>query len=76
MLTKTPVAGQLLVDLFHALNVYSAGLSMVDHGLRVVHPYDALSKLLHTLWCIPGIINVFGRKTPQYGQIPTVNKKS
>lgn len=58
------------------LNVYSAGLGMVDHGLGVVRPNDALSKLLYTFWCIPRVIDVFGRKPPQYRQIPTVHKRS
>lgn len=75
VLTKASVARQLLIDLFHTLNVYSAGFGMVDHRLRVVRPNDTLSKLLYTFWCIPRVIDVFGRKTPQYRQIPTVQKK-
>lgn len=74
--TQSSVAGKLLVNLLHPLDVDAAGLSMVDHGLGVVDTYDTLGGLLHFLWSIPGIINVSGWKTPQYGQITTRNKEN
>lgn len=67
--TQSSVAGKLLVNLLHPLYVDAAGLSMVHHGLGVMDSYDALGCLLHILWGIPRIIDVFGWKTPQYGQI-------
>lgn len=42
---------------------------MVHHGLGVVDSDDTLGCLLHFLWGIPWIIDVFGWKALQYGQI-------
>lgn len=71
-LTEAPVAGQLLVNLLHSLNVYPAGLSVINHGFRVVHSNYALCDLLNTFWGIPRVIDEFGREAPQYGQIASV----
>lgn len=70
VLTQASVAGNLLVNLLHPLYVDAAGLSMVHHGPGVVDSNNALCCLLHFLWGIPRIIDVFGWKAPQYGQIP------
>lgn len=71
-LTKAPIAGQLLVNLLHSLDVYPAGLSVINHGFGVVHSNYALSDLLNTFWGIPRVIDEFGREAPQYGQIAPV----
>lgn len=65
VLTQSTVTGQLLVDLFHTLYVETAGLGMVHHGLGVVHTDYTFGQLLDAFWSIPGIIDVFGRKSPQ-----------
>lgn len=67
--TQSSVAGELLINLLHPLYVDAAGLSMVHHGFGVVDSYDALGSLLHFLRGIPRIIDVFGWKAPQYGQV-------
>lgn len=68
-LTKASVAGQLLVDLLHALDVEATGLGMVHHGLGVVHTNNALGRLLHALWRVPWVIDVFGGEASQDGQV-------
>lgn len=68
-LTEASVAGELLVDLLHALDVEAAGLSVVHHGLGVVHADDTLGRLLHTLRCIPGVVDVLGGEAAQDGQV-------
>lgn len=63
--TQSSVAGKLLVNLLHPLYVDAASLSMVHHGLGVVDSDDAFCRLLHFLWGIPRIIDVFCWKAPQ-----------
>lgn len=67
--TQSSVAGKLLVNLLHALYVDAAGLGVVHHRPRVVDSHDALGCLLHFLRGIPRIIDVFGWKASQHGQI-------
>ena len=74
-LTQASVAGELLVDLLHAFDVESAGLGVVDHGLGVVNPDDALGRLLHSLWGVPGVVDVLGWKPSQDGQITPENTR-
>lgn len=68
-LTQASVAGQLLVDLLHTLDVEATGLGVVHHGLGVVHADDALGRLLHALWGVPGIVDVLGREASKDGQV-------
>ena len=68
LLTQASVAGQLLVDLFHPLYVEAAGLGMVHHGLGVVHPDHTLGHFLHTLRCVPRVVDVLGWESSEYGQ--------
>lgn len=69
MLTEASVTGELLVDLFHSLNVETAGLCMVHHWLGVMQSNNAFGRLLHILWSVPGIINILGWKASQNGQV-------
>lgn len=68
-LTEASVAGELLVDLLHALDVEAAGLGVVHHGLRVMHADDALGRLLHALRGVPGVVDVLGGVSSQDGQV-------
>ena len=68
-LTESPVTGELLVDLFHALDVDAAGLCVVHHGLWIMLADNTFSCLLHGLWSVPGIINMPGWKSSQNGQV-------
>lgn len=68
-LTKASVAGELLVDLLHALDVEAAGLGVVHHGLGVVHAHNALGRLLHALRCVPGVVDVLSWEAAQDGQV-------
>lgn len=76
VLTQPSVAGKLLVYLLHPLYVDAAGFSMVHHGLRIMDSNDAFCCLLHFLWGIPRIIDVFCWKIPQRGQIAPGGKES
>ena len=69
MLTQTAVAGELLVDLRHPLDVEAANLGVVHHGLGVMHADHALGCLLHALGRVPGVEDVLGWEGLQYGQI-------
>lgn len=69
LLTKASVAGELLVDLLHALDVEAAGLGVVHHGLGVVHADDALGRFLHALWCVPGVVDILRGEAAQDGQV-------
>lgn len=69
VLTEASVTGELLVDLFHSLNVEAAGLCMVHHGFGVMHSNNTFGCLLHVLWSVPGIINILGWKPSQNGQV-------
>lgn len=69
ILTEASVAGQLLVDLLHALDVEAAGLGVVHHGLWVMHANDALGCLLHALRGVPGVVDVLGGVSSQDGQV-------
>lgn len=69
LLTEASVAGELLVDLLHALYVEAAGLGVVHHGLGVVHADDALGRLLHALRRVPGVVDVLGGEAAQDGQV-------
>lgn len=69
VLTESPVAGQLLVNLLHPLDVEPAGLGVVDDGPGVVHANDALGCLLNGLWGIPGLVDVPGGEPFQFGQV-------
>lgn len=50
--------GELLVNLFHSLNVESAALRMVDHRFGVIHSHHTISCLLDRLWGVPWLIDV------------------
>lgn len=69
LLTESPVAGELLVNLLHPLDVEPAGLGVVDDGPGVVHANDALGCLLNGLWGVPGLIDVPGGEPFQFGQV-------
>ncbi len=69
VLTEASVAGELLVDLLHSLNVEATCLCMVHHGLGVMHPNYTFGCFLHVLWSVPGIINILGWKPPQNWQV-------
>ena len=69
VLTEAPVTGELLVDLFHALDVEAAGFCVVHHGLRVVDSNNTLGCLLYRLRSVPGIIDVLGWKPSQNGEV-------
>lgn len=69
LLTEASVAGELLVDLLHPLDVEAAGLGVVHHGFGVVNSDHAFGCLLHALRSVPGVVNVFGWETPQDGQV-------
>lgn len=69
LLTEASVAGELLVDLLHPLDVEAAGLGVVHHGFGVVDTDHAFGRLLHALGSVPGVVNVFGWETPQDGQV-------
>lgn len=62
-LTQPPVAGELLVDLLHPLDVEAAGFGVVHHGLGVVDTDNALGRGLHRLGRVPGVVDVFGGET-------------
>lgn len=64
-LTKSPVSAKLLVDLLHPLNVESASLCVVHHGLWVVDSDYALGGRLHRLWSVPWVIDELGRETSE-----------
>lgn len=68
-LTQASVTGQLLVDLFHPLNVEAAGLCVVHHGLGVMHSNYTFGCLLYAVRGIPGIINILGWEPSQDGQV-------
>lgn len=57
-LTESSVVGQLLVNLLHPLDVQSAALGVVYHGLGVIHPHHAVGRLLDRLRGIPGLVEV------------------
>lgn len=63
------VAGELLVDLPHPLQVEAADLGMVDDGLGVVHSYDAFGLLLGFHRRVPRIVDILGWEVLQYWQI-------
>lgn len=67
--TKSSVTGELLVDLLHSLDVDAAGLSVVHHGLGVMHADDAFGSLLHSLRSVPGIVDVLRWESSQNGQV-------
>ena len=69
MLTEASVTGELLVDLFHSLDVEAAGLCVVHHGFGVMHPDYTFGCFLHALWGVPGIINILGWKPSENGQV-------
>lgn len=50
--------GELLVNLFHSLNVESAALCMVDHRFGVIHSHHTIGCLLDRLWGVPWLIDV------------------
>lgn len=58
--TFVSAAEKGLVDLLHPFQVDAADLGVVDHGLGVVHSYDAFCLLLGFLWGRPGMKDVFG----------------
>lgn len=57
-LTESSVVGQLLVNLFHPLDVESAALGVVDHGFGVVHPHHTVGCLLDRLRSVPRLVDV------------------
>ncbi|TNN46198.1 putative protein C12orf56 [Liparis tanakae] len=63
------VAGELLVDLLHPLDVEATGLGVVHHGFGVVHADHAFGRLLHAVRSVPGVVDVLGREAPQDGQV-------
>lgn len=67
--TQSSVSWELLVDLFHPLNIQTACLCMIYHWFGIINPYNAFCSLLDTLWGIPRIIDVFCRETSKYWQI-------
>lgn len=69
VLTEASVTGELLVDLFHPLNVEAAGLCVVHHGLGVMHSNNAFGCFLHALRSVPGIVNILGWEPSQNGQV-------
>ena len=57
-LTESSVMGELLVNLFHPLDVEPAALCVVDHGFGVVHSHHTVGSLLDRLWGVPGLVYV------------------
>lgn len=50
--------GELLVNLFHSLDVESAALSVVYHRLGVIHSHHTVGCLLNQLRSVPWLIDV------------------
>ncbi len=63
-LTQATVAGQLLVDLFHALYVEAACLGMMHHGFGVVYTNYTFGCFLDAFRSIPGFVDILGWETP------------
>lgn len=49
---------ELLINLFHSLDVEPADFCVVDHRFGVVHTDHTVCRLLHGLWGVPGFIDV------------------
>ena len=68
--------GELLVNLFHSLDVEPAALCMVNHRFGVIHSHDTVSCLLDQLWSIPWLVDVLVWVVLQNGDvIPKENSK-
>lgn len=74
VLTEASVTGELLVDLFHSLDVEAAGLRVVHHGLGVMHSNNTFGCLLHALRSVPGIINILGWEPSENGQVAPIEE--
>lgn len=61
--------GELLVNLFHSLNVEPAALCVVDHRFGVIHSHHAVGCLLDRLRGVPRLIDVPVRVVLQYGDV-------
>lgn len=66
--------GELLINLFHPLNVESAALCMVDHRFGVIHSYHTVGCLLERLRCIPRLVDVPVRVVLQDGDVTPVGR--
>lgn len=69
LLTESPVARELLVNLLHSFDVEPAGLGVIDDGPWVVHADDTLGGLLDRLWGVPGLVDVSRGEPFQFGQV-------
>lgn len=61
--------GQLLVNLFHPLNIEPAALCVVDHRFRVIHSHHTVGCLLDRLRGVPWFIDVPVRVVLQDGDV-------
>jgi len=69
LLTVTAIFIQLLVHLFHPLDIDARTLAVVHHRQRVLLADDALGRVLYTERRVPGFVNVSGRKVFQHRQV-------
>jgi len=69
LLTVAAIFIQLLVHLFHPLDVDARALAVVHHRQRVLLADDALGRVLYTERRVPGFVNVPGREVFQHWQV-------
>lgn len=69
LLTVTAILIQLLIYLFHPLDVDARALTVVHHRQRVFLADDALGGVLYTKGRVPGLVNVPGWEVLQHRQV-------
>lgn len=69
--------GELLVNLFHSLDVKPAALRVVDHRFGIIHSHHTVGCFLDRLWGVPRLIDVPVRVVLQDGNVtPAGNIKT
>lgn len=69
LLTVTAILIQLLIHLFHPLDVDARVLAVIHHRQRVLLADDALGGVLYTERRVPGLVNVPDWEVLQHRQV-------